>query len=89
MRTIAVLFISSILGSTAALSGGDELESVEHARAIARTGGPVSELDAYYLERYGCQSGTDNPVCFRSREEYLSQHKYNRNLKRHRHRHRD
>jgi hypothetical protein len=38
---------------------------VEAARANARAGGPVSERDAELLERYGCLSGTRNPICER------------------------
>ncbi len=36
---------------------------VERARANARAGGPVSEYDADLLRRYGCHSGTENPIC--------------------------
>ena len=36
---------------------------VEHARANARAGGPVSERDAELLERYGCLSGTKSAFC--------------------------
>ena len=39
---------------------------VESARANARAGGPVSEHDAELLQRWGCLSGTRNPVCERS-----------------------
>jgi hypothetical protein len=40
-----------------------EAGELEHARANARTGGPVSERDAELLHRWGCTSGTRNPVC--------------------------
>jgi hypothetical protein len=36
---------------------------LEHARANARAGGPVSERDAELLERYGCLSGTNSAFC--------------------------
>jgi hypothetical protein len=36
---------------------------LEHARANARAGGPVSERDAELLERYGCLSGTRSAFC--------------------------
>jgi hypothetical protein len=41
----------------------DSYFELAHARANARAGGPVSARDAELLERYGCLSGTDNPVC--------------------------
>jgi hypothetical protein len=41
---------------------------VESARANARAGGPVSEHDAELLERWGCLSGTRNPVCERGNQ---------------------
>jgi hypothetical protein len=36
---------------------------VEHARMNALAGGPTNEYDAWILERYGCLSGTNSPVC--------------------------
>jgi len=36
----------------------DNYFEVEHARANARAGGPVSERDAELLDRYGALSGT-------------------------------
>jgi hypothetical protein len=62
--------------ATPAFAGFGEAGEVEAARANARAGGPISEHEAYLLERYGCLSGTDNPVCFRSRAEYDSEHRY-------------
>lgn len=44
----------------------DTIFEVEHARAIARAGGPVSDFDAELLERYGELSGTPD---WRSRRE--------------------
>lgn len=41
----------------------DSYWEVEHARANARAGGPVSERDAELLERYGCLSGTNSAFC--------------------------
>ena len=41
---------------------------VESARVNARAGGPVSEHDAELLERWGCLSGTRNPVCERGNQ---------------------
>lgn len=36
---------------------------LEHARANARAGGPLSERDVELLERWGCTSGTRMAVC--------------------------
>lgn len=41
----------------------DAYWELEHARANARAGGPVSERDAELLERYGCLSGTKSAFC--------------------------
>lgn len=40
-------------------AGGD----LEHARATARAGGPLTAEDEDLLERWGCLSGTDHPFC--------------------------
>lgn len=59
-------------GPAAALGLGEAGE-LEHARANARAGGPVSERDAELLERYGCLSGTNSEFCRRlshRREHY-------------------
>lgn len=45
------------------MAGLVEGAELEHARANARAGGPVSERDAELLERWGCTSGTRNPIC--------------------------
>lgn len=45
--------------------GLGEAGELEHARANARAGGPLSERDAELLERYGCLSGTDSAFCKR------------------------
>jgi hypothetical protein len=58
--------------------GLGEAGELEHARANARAGGPVSDRDAELLDRYGCLSGTDNPYC----------RPYHRDERRHRARHR-
>ena len=49
--------------STPASAGLGEAAELEHARANARAGGPISDRDAELLERYGCLSGTDNDFC--------------------------
>ncbi len=56
MVTIATTFPTAAY----ALAEAAELEA---ARANARAGGRVSERDAELLQRYGCTSGTINPVC--------------------------
>jgi hypothetical protein len=57
--TIGVLLAASVPASAGIVEGAE----LEHARANARAGGPVSERDAELLERWGCTSGTQNPVC--------------------------
>jgi hypothetical protein len=57
-----ILLIMSSVPANAGLLGG-EAGDLEHARANARAGGPISERDAELLERYGCLSGTDNDFC--------------------------
>ena len=47
----------------ASAGGLVEAGELEHARANARAGGPVSERDAELLDRWGCLSGTDNQYC--------------------------
>jgi hypothetical protein len=94
-RSLGVLVL---LGTTAlaALPNGASARGlgaaaeVEHARANARAGGPVSEQDAELLERYGCTSGTDNPVChqgYRSGFRYAKQRSYHRRAHKHRRSH--
>jgi hypothetical protein len=55
-----------LLGAGPAAAGGlGEAAELEHARANARAGGPISERDAELLERYGCLSGTNSDFCRR------------------------
>lgn len=62
----ALLAASQLTFSQPAAAGGlAEAGELEHARANARAGGPVSERDAELLERYGCLSGTRNGFCER------------------------
>ena len=83
---------SLALAPQAALAGGlVEAGELEHARANARAGGPVSEQDAELLQRYGCLSGTNSPVCrqgYRSQRYYYAdrRHKHRTHKKRRRHR---
>lgn len=61
----AGLSMLALSGEAAARGLGEAVE-LEHARANARAGGPISERDAELLERYGCLSGTNNPFCTRN-----------------------
>lgn len=60
--TISRLIAVSLLACTSAVlpsaANADNIYDVESARANARAGGPVSEYDAFLLERYGALSGT-------------------------------
>lgn len=71
---LAVVMICTGAMATAphrASAGGlVEAGELEHARANARAGGPVSERDAELLERYGCLSGTDSPACHQGYSGY-------------------
>jgi hypothetical protein len=54
-----------VISNPAAALGLGEAGELEHARANARAGGPISGRDAELLERYGCLSGTDSAFCRR------------------------
>ncbi|KAB2940821.1 MAG: hypothetical protein K8F92_09290 [Hyphomicrobium sp.] len=61
---LAAIGFAALAASGPALAGGvTEGAELEHARANARAGGPVSERDAELLERYGCSSGTRSSFC--------------------------
>jgi hypothetical protein len=62
----------------AAAFGLVEAGELEHARANARAGGPVSERDAELLERYGCLSGTNSAFCkqLEHRNSYRTQRRH-------------
>jgi hypothetical protein len=63
-RLISTAVVFGLLAIPAASAGGlVEGAELEHARANARAGGPVSERDAELLERYGCLSGTRSTFC--------------------------
>ena len=59
-----------------------EAGELEHARANARAGGPVSERDAELLERYGCLSGTRNAFCQQLDRERRHHHSHRRRIER-------
>lgn len=74
-RTLSTLILMAATGlalapESASAGGLVEAGELEHARANARAGGPVSERDAELLQRYGCTSGTNNPVCHQGYGEY-------------------
>ncbi len=56
--------VALAVSSPATAAGLVEAGELEHARANARAGGPISERDAELLERWGCLSGTGNPFCY-------------------------
>lgn len=60
----AALALLAGAGPASAFGGLGEAGELEHARANARAGGPISERDAELLERYGCLSGTRNEFCY-------------------------
>jgi hypothetical protein len=62
-RSVFILGAALMLWIPTASAGITEGAELEHARANARAGGPVSERDAELLERWGCSSGTRSAVC--------------------------
>jgi hypothetical protein len=60
---LLALTVSTPISIPVSAGGLGEAGELEHARANARAGGPISERDAELLERYGCLSGTDNDFC--------------------------
>lgn len=67
----------------AAAFGLGEAGDLEHARANARAGGPVSDYDADLLKRYGCLSGTDYPLCHQLSGRSERVHRQHRKHRRH------
>ena len=55
---LAIMSVSSLLAFTAPQASADTIFEVENARANARARGPVSNLDAELLNRWGALSGT-------------------------------
>lgn len=63
-RLILAAGVAVLAGSGPVAAGGlGEAAELEHARANARAGGPISERDKELLERYGCLSGTNSAFC--------------------------
>ncbi len=75
-RAIITAAIFGLIAAPASAGGLGEAGELEHARANARAGGPVSERDAELLERYGCLSGTRSRFCqdLRHRNRYERRH---------------
>lgn len=61
--SLAIVGVGALVALGPAVARADSYWDVEHARANARAGGPVSAHDAELLERYGCLSGTRNAFC--------------------------
>lgn len=55
---VCALFAGSLSAAMTGTASAESIYEVEGARANARAGGPVSEHDAFLLERYGALSGT-------------------------------
>jgi hypothetical protein len=77
------MFAGAVPASAQGLTAAGELE---HARANARAGGPISGRDAELLERYGCLSGTRSAFCRRIEHRHAYRgHRYRRHhYRRHR-----
>jgi hypothetical protein len=77
--TLALAGLAALISAPAL---ADSYWDVEHARANARAGGPVSEQDAELLERYGCLSGTNSAFCRklegRDRKAYRAERRRNK-----------
>ncbi len=55
---VAALGLMTLAATDPVVARGlEEAADLEHARANARAGGPISERDAELLERYGCLTG--------------------------------
>ena len=63
LAVAAVGLVVLAASGPAAAMGGGEAGALEHARMNALAGGPTNARDAELLERYGCLSGTNSPVC--------------------------
>jgi hypothetical protein len=74
----ALRLVAIAASSPASAAGLVEAGELEHARANARAGGPVSERDAELLERWGCLSGTNNPFCYKLSHPRRAYHRAHR-----------
>ena len=81
---IAIAGAALLAGSMPASAGFlGEAGDLEHARANARAGGPISEYDAELLERWGCTSGARSALCEQREERQRRPYQKHR---RHKHR---
>lgn len=80
---VLAVSVTDPFSSRASAMGLGEAGELEHARANARAGGPVSERDAELLERWGCSSGTRNAFCERNLYEQPRRKYRKRRLRRH------
>jgi len=60
---VATVGLGVLAASSPTAAGLGEAAALEHARMNALAGGPTNSYDADLLERYGCLSGTNSPVC--------------------------
>ena len=77
----ALTFAMIALGSATSFARSlGEAGDLEHARANARAGGPVSERDKELLDRWGCLSGTNSKYCNKqsSQTQYRAERKRTR-----------
>lgn len=58
MRTVIASLSAALVLVVSAPARANSYLDVEHARASARAGGPVSDYDYELLERHGATSGT-------------------------------
>lgn len=79
----AMLLMGGAAAIPASALGLGEAGELEHARANARAGGPISERDAELLQRYGCLSGTRNAFCHQLSEERAYPRRVHRKHRRH------
>ena len=75
----ALSAVVPVVANSASAGGLGEAAELEHARANARAGGPISDRDAELLDRWGCLSGTQNPYC----DRWSHEHRQARHLRRH------
>jgi hypothetical protein len=76
MIAATIAAVGLVASVPASARGVGEAGELEHARANARAGGPVSERDAELLERWGCLSGTDSRFCRKlERRAHKREHK--------------
>ena len=78
-----LMAVAAVAALSAPQASADTIFEVEHARGNARAGGPVSEQDAEFLERWGALSGT--PEWRHRTRETFEWYGYDDEPRRHRH----